>query len=433
MFILYDLVFLIVAIVHLPVYLLRGKFHKGFLLRLGILPRDLKLAGPIWIHAVSLGEALMMRNLVAELRKGYPQKKFVLSTVTATGNKIANSIAQEGDLVTYLPLDFSFIVRAVINKIKPSLFIIAETEIWPNLISCLRRKNIPIAVVNGRISDNSFKGYCLIKFILSPILNKVSLFCAQTQRDAQRLVLLGVSSDKIKITGNMKFDCQGRADNVNNTLELKQKLGLGSQEKLLVAASTHPGEEKIVLNIYQGLIRDFPGLRLLIAPRHPERTRKIEEIVNKFGFQAQRLSQLSGEPVSQLSRHTGTPAHRHTVFILDTIGQLIDYYALADIVFVGGSLVKKGGHNILEPAALGKPVLFGPQMSNFRDIAEMFLKNQAGILARNTQELKSKIRELLDNPGFAAQFSQRAQALILDNQGATQRNLELIKELLSHQ
>ena len=206
MFILYDLIFLVFTLIYLPIYLFRGKFHRGFLARLGILPKNLSLDRPVWIHAVSLGEAISTRGLVEELRKAYPHKKFALSTVTATGNKIAREISRTGDFVTYLPLDFSFTVKTVINRINPGLFIIAETEIWPNLIAHLSKKGIPIVTVNARISDSSFKGYSAIKPLIKPILNKISLFCAQADLDADRLKKLGVAADKIKVTGNMKFD-----------------------------------------------------------------------------------------------------------------------------------------------------------------------------------------------------------------------------------
>jgi len=413
---------------------------------LGILPRYLSLVNPIWIHAVSVGEAMAVRGLFSGLAKAYADKKFIISTVTSTGNKIAKSIARDNDLVTYLPLDFSFIVRKVIDKANPGLFIIAETEIWPNLISYLYKRNIPVVVVNGRISDNSFKGYMLIKFLLRPILNKVALFCVQTERDAQRLLKLGVYEDKVKVTGNMKFDIKDYTDSkktclpeqVRDYTDLKQKLGLEVKGKLFVSASTHPGEEEIILKVYKDLLRDYSSLRLLIAPRHPERAKEVEKTVLKNGFRPFRISQLNGQTGKWFDRLTiprtipsevEGRANGQTVFILDTIGQLMNYYAISDIVFVGGSLVKKGGHNILEPASLGRPVLFGPHMFNFRDIAELFLKNQAAILVHNQKELREKIKDLLSNSSLATQFCQRAQELILGNQGATQKNAGLIKNL----
>ncbi len=212
MFILYNLIYFAFIIIYLPIYLFRRKFHVGFKMRFGILPRGLELNKPIWIHAVSVGEAMAVQNLVKELRIAYPDKRFFISTVTPTGNKIARSIAKETDFVSYFPLDLSFIIRSFVDKVKPSLFIITETEIWPNLISYLYKKNIPVIVVNGRISDHSFKGYLSIKFLLKPILNKINLFCAQAHQDGERLMQLGVLQDRIKITGNMKFDLQDYTD-----------------------------------------------------------------------------------------------------------------------------------------------------------------------------------------------------------------------------
>ncbi len=420
MFIIYDLIFLVIAVIYLPVYLFRKKFHRGFLSRLGFLPKDLELNKPIWVHAVSVGEVMAVRRLVDELRNLYPDKKLVISTVTVTGNKIARDIAEEGDLVTYLPLDLSFIVRTVIDRVGPSLFVIAETEIWPNLISYLYRKNIPIVTVNGRVSNASFRGYASIKILLKPILGKISLFCVQTERDAKRLMHLGVAEDKIRITGNMKFDIKDYSDKIQDTTDYRLKLGLVSKHKLFVAGSTHAGEEEIILEVYKELQRDFPDLKLLIAPRHPPRCKDIARLISRFGFRSVFVSNLPFE----CSTCIASP-----VFILDTVGELISFYGIADIVFVGGSLIKKGGHNILEPASLAKPILFGPHMFNFRDIADLFLSNRAAIMASNQDELRTNIAELLNNPSKAIELGKHAQQLILQNQGATKRNVEYIKKV----
>ena len=404
MFILYNLIFLILAIIYLPIYLFKGKFHRQFFRRLGILPKGLELNRPIWIHAVSVGEVMLIKGLLQNLRQEFPGKRFVISTVTPTGNKIAQRIGSTSDFITYLPLDFSFTINYILDKIKPSLFIIAETEIWPNLVSSLYKRNIPTVIVNGRISDGSFRGYLMIKFLLRPILNKIEMFCVQTEVDCQRLMRLGVSETKIRVTGNMKFDAL--PESVKDA-DYKSKLGLKPEERLLVAASTHPGEEEIVLSAYKSLLFEFCDLRLLIAPRHPERAKEIEKLVLNNGFNRGRTD----------------------VFILDTVGELIFYYAASDVVFVGGSFVKKGGHNILEPAALGKPVFFGPHMFNFRDIAELFLKKKTGVLVHNAQELAAKIKYLLDNPSEKNKICQAAKQIILENQGATIRNLEILKDI----
>ncbi len=420
MFIIYDTIFLIFTLLYLPIFIFRKKYHPGFITRFGILPKTLDLDRPIWIHAVSVGEAITIKGLVENLRKIYPDKKFVISTVTATGNKIAQTIAKNDDFIIYLPLDLSFIIKKTIDKINPALFIIAETEIWPNLISYLSRKNIPIIIVNGRISDRSFTRYLAIKFLLKPILNKISLFCVQSERDAQRLIRMGLAENKAKITGNMKFDAAPYADKkVTGCMDLKTKLWLIPDGKLLVAGSTHPGEEEIILNVYKKLLVEFPKLRLLIAPRHPERAQDIADIATKFGFRTTFISRLPDK-----CETCATPP----VFILDLIGKLMDFYAIADIVFVGGSLVKIGGHNILEPAALSKPIIFGPQMFNFKDIADLFLENKACILVRDEEEMIQAMLSLLNNPIKIDDLGRRAQRLILENQGETERNLEYIKQ-----
>lgn len=418
MFIFYDLIFFIFMLACLPVYLLRGKFHRGFSRRLGFLPPGLNPDKPIWVHAVSVGEAFAVKALILELRKAYPRKKLVISTVTATGNKVAAGLAGPGDLVTYLPLDFSFITGAVIRKVRPCLFIIAETEIWPNLIRSLYKKNIPIVTVNGRISDSSYAGYRMIKPFIRPILNRIAQFCVQSSADGLRLQELGVDKDKIRVTGNVKFDMDLEALGGLNPSDYRNKLWLGADDKLLVCGSTHPGEEEQLIKVYKELLPGFPKLKLLIAPRHPERAREVAESAAKDGFMPVFISAISSACPSCISS---------PIFILDVIGELFNFYSGADIVFVGGSLVKTGGHNLLEPAALKKPVIFGPHTFNFRDITEMFLVNNAGVMVHDAGQLKAKIKELLEDPSFANELGERAYELISSNSGATRRNMEAIK------
>jgi 3-deoxy-D-manno-octulosonic-acid transferase len=257
----------------------------------------------------------------------------------------------------------------------------------------------------------------MIRILLKPILNKITLFCVQSQRDAQRFMHLGVATDKIQITGNMKFDLEPLAIKYDN-LNLK----LQDKERLWVCGSTHSGEEEMLLSAYASLSLEFPNLRLLIAPRHPGRACLVDRIIREHGFDPFRISQLTVMPPAQLKKQT--------VFVLDTIGQLFFFYGIADIVFVGGSLVKKGGHNILEPAALEKPILFGPHMFNFSDIAELFLSSQAALRVADKEELIARIKELLSNPDQAQSLGHRAKELIQKNAGSTQRNVALISRLL---
>lgn len=422
MWLFYDIIFFLISLAYFPRSLFKRKFHQGFCQRLGILPKELNLGRPIWIHAVSVGEALAVRTLVNDLRKIYPERKLVISTVTPTGNKIAQGISQEGDFVTYLPFDFSFMVRRVIEKVNPGIFILVETEFWPNIISTLYKKKIPIVVVNGRISDRSFRGYRMIKFLLKPLLRKISLFSVQTKRDAERLIALGAAESQIRVNGNMKFDTayswDAKAESVDR---YKCLMGLKMKDKLFIAGSTHPQEEEIILRVYTELKDEFPGLRLLIAPRHPQRVSEIENILSGYGFMPVRVSQLASWPVSQLNRQT--------VFILDTIGELAGFYRIADIVFIGGSFIRKGGQNLLEPASCAKPILCGPYMFNFRDIVDAFLERNACIQVRNQDELAEAIKDLLHNPYKIQELGNRASELVIQNQGATKRNLESIVKI----
>ena len=426
MFIFYDIIFILVFLFwYLPEYLFKGKFHSGFLMRLGIFPRQIRrgFSGKqtIWLHAVSVGEVLASRELLEGLRKEYPQSPIVISTVTPTGNAVARKIAAPQDIVIYLPLDISFIAAAAVRRINPFLVIIAETEFWPNLIGVLNKRGIPIITVNARISDGSFRGYGLIRFLIRPVLNKISFFCLQSETDARRLSALGASPEKLRVTGNMKFDnadYPALRDPATRDAEYKKRLGLGEKERLLTAGSTHPGEEEIILRVHKQLLKDFPELKLLIAPRHPERAGEIGKLALNYGFDPIVISKLQPSAIDyRLS----------TVFILDTIGQLTSFYAVSNIVFVGKSLVNKGGQNILEPAFFAKPILFGPHMFNFREITALYLANQAAVMVKDEEELLQKISFLLANPTEADRLGRAGKELLSRNQGATKRNLEFIK------
>ncbi|MCX5710004.1 MAG: 3-deoxy-D-manno-octulosonic acid transferase [Candidatus Omnitrophica bacterium] len=422
MFILYDLIFLIFAIVSLPVYLFKGKLHRGLLERLGFLPK-VAWSRPIWVHAVSVGEVMSVKGLIHEIKKSYPGKQIILSTVTATGNQVAKSIADTNIFLLYLPFDLSFIVNSVLSRINPSIFIIAETEIWPNLICALNKRKIPVMIVNGRISDASAKRYRPVRFLLKRIVNKIDLICAQSERDAKRFKeALGAKEERIRITGNMKFDFSLPVFQEGAQIKLRKEMTLHPTDKLLVCGSTRPGEEEVILRVYKELLREFKNLLIVIAPRHPDRSEEIVSIVSKSGFKAVKISHLPYECATCIA---------HPVFILDTIGNLLEFYKAADLVFVGGSLARTGGHNILEPAIFAKPVIFGPHMFNFRDIADLFLKENAGIMVRNDEELKKQVAFLLHSPQEAQALGERARQLIVKNQGATLRNIEQIRILVA--
>lgn len=460
MFILYDIIFAVFTLCYLSIYIFKNKFHPGFGMRLGFSPKALreKLKGqrPIWLHAVSVGEVAASIKLIEQLRVEFPDKEIVISTVTPTGNKVAASIAGDQISLIYLPLDFSFIVKRVVSIINPSILIIAETEIWPNLISVISKRGIPIVTVNSRISDSSFKGYRMLKFLIAPILNKINFFCAQAKIDADRLAALGVKADKIEVTGNMKFDNANigniSKDGGDYAKVYREKLRLRAEDKLLIAASTHPGEEEIILNIYKNLKSEFSSLKLLIAPRHPQRAKDVGKLAQEYWFAPLLVSQIKpssreacdlasgGEAIPYLKRDCFVTSpnqgflamtksglvNRQEVFILDTIGQLIYFYAASDIVFVGGSLIKKGGHNILEPAFFAKPIVFGPHIFNFRDMTALFLSVEAAMQAQDAGVLQENIKTLLVDSNKAALLGVRAKDLLEKNKGATAKNLKII-------
>ncbi|MBM3248956.1 MAG: 3-deoxy-D-manno-octulosonic acid transferase [Candidatus Omnitrophica bacterium] len=420
MTIIYDIIFILLHLLYLPFFIFRRKFHKGFLSRLGFLPKDIisKLKGNkhIWVHAVSVGEVLVASKLIDVLRQRWPDQRIVISTVTPTGNKIARSLAKENDSVIYFPLDFSFIVKHVIDLIKPTVFITAETEIWPNIISYLYAKKVPVIVINGRISKRSFSGYKKIRFLLRRTLRKIALFCMQTSEDAERIIYLGAPKNKVKVVGNLKFDEKFSEHSCDPSC-----LGLKEDDMLIIAGSTHHNEEEITFKVYREAIKNFPRLKLMIAPRHPERADAIADLISSNNFKVIRFSSIKNEKIN-------LAAYANYVFLVDTIGDLKSLYNLATLVFVGGSLVNKGGHNIIEPAYFSKPIIFGPHMSNFQDMADLFLKKNSVIQVKNEKELASAIKMLLENRTKRQQLGQDSRRIVDENKGATERTADLIKE-----
>jgi len=412
MYILYDLIFTFYVIFAFFYYLIKKKLHKEIVLRFR--PHiNAGLERPIWIHAVSVGEVKAAKNIYVLLKKSFPDKDIIISTVTPAGNIVAKSFISGQGQVIYLPLDYSFIVRRFVKIIDPGLFICIETEIWPNLIYFLHKRNIPIVMVNGRISQGSFAGYKLFRFFLSPILKKISIFCMQTESDAQRVIMLGAPSDRVVITGNIKFDLEPPTKVVS-----KLDLGLDSSCFLLIAGSTHRGEERILFEVYKELKNDFVNLKLLLAPRHIDRVKELEELAKQLGLETLRFSQR---------------ADRNSAFdimLLDTIGELAAIYSAGDIVFIGGSLVDKGGQNIIEPAMLSKPVIFGHNMSNFAQIKKIFLKEKAAIQVRDKAELKKALKSLLSDANSRKVIGKKASEIIAKNNGAARRTLDLISRFI---
>ena len=415
----YDISFFVFSIIYLPYLAVKGKAHKDFMQRFGKLSPDFKevsLRKPVWIHAVSVGEVLAVKNFVESFQKRFPKQKIILSTTTKTGNAVAGKVLNSDVLKFYFPLDFSFVVKRVVDFINPSILIITETEIWPNLILELSKRRLPIVLVNGRISDKSFKGYQKIKFFFEKILKKINLFCMQTTESAERIKALGAAPSSVRTTGNMKFDVRELSQ------QEKSMPNLELSDKLIVAGSTHAGEEEIVLEVYKELLEAFDNLKLLIAPRHINRAEAIKKKLEQYGFEGILMSQLEKRAHKALSKKT--------VLILDTLGELKHLYSLATIVFMGGSLIKRGGHNIIEPAISGKPIVFGPYMFNFKDMARSFLENNAAVEVKNKKALKETLQLLLKDENRRTALGRNAKGLIGKSRGATERNIDAVALLL---
>lgn len=434
--VLYDAMFIIFALFYFPYFLLKRKYHKDILQRLGIFEKDIfkdiAPSKPIWIHAVSVGEMKTAEILIEKIRQSHPSKKFVVSNTTQTGHKIAATSAKKGDAAIYFPIDLSFVVRRLIDLVNPSVFIVIETEIWPNLITELEKKGVPIVLVNGRISSKSFRRYRLIKPIMRDILNKISVFAMRTASDAERIKALGAPAERVQVTGNMKFDSifykNEKAEEKWPPIE-NRNVWLKESSRLVIAGSTHRGEDGRILHAYKILKRDYPDLALLIAPRHIERTNEVCALAEGAGFSAVKMSDVEkacGEVQDSIPSLYGD----NSVFLLDSIGHLSSLYRLATVVFMGGSLVPHGGQNFIEPAAYAKPVITGPHLHNFESERELFESNDAIEIVETDDELMNSFRRLLTDGEKRSSMGEKAKRIVSENMGSTARNIALVEKYL---
>lgn len=419
MMFLYNILFLIGFVLYLPVLLVKGKLHSGFIQRLGFLSTEIKyqlIQKPnIWVHAVSVGEVLAVVGLIDRLRAKHKDKRIVITTVTKTGYELARKKFPKEDMVLFAPLDFFWAVRQYIAAIRPEIYITAETEIWPNLLTTLARRDIPIAMVNGRISATSFYRYQRFRSLLQKVLRPVRIFCMQSSLDADRIISLGALPKNVMVAGSMKFDEVSPAETISIA-----KLGLGPDALVWVAGSTHPGEEKIILDVYKKLKPKFPLLDLIVAPRHIERVPEVSQLISANGFTAVCFSRIASEPVNA-----------DAVILIDTIGQLKALYSLATIVFIGKSLTGTGGQNLIEPAFYAKPVIVGPNMQNFEDITELFLESRSIIQIQGPEQLEAAVDRLLSDPQLRRALGERALKTVQKNQGATSRTEKILSSILT--
>jgi len=442
-----DFVYFIYIIIITPYYLfkfLTSRYHRqGLLERFGFVkfPDYDRQKRCIWLHAASVGEINATEVLIKNLRELYPDYEFVISTLTPSAQKLVKEKYPQMKSF-FFPIDLSLIVKKVLRQINPALIILIEQELWLNLIRISASKRIPIILLNGRITKHSAGRYRFIKPIISRIWNKISCFCVQNKEYFERFKALGIKSDKIRITGNMKYDslslpvCRSSSvspdvhpdvtsgDTRDKPVNYREMFGFKDDDLVLIAGSTHSPEEEILVDVYSMLKKDIANLRLIIAPRHSFRFDDVEKIIRSKGCECLRRSKLSAGNISGNVNSA--------IVLLDTLGELSKVYCIADVVFVGGSMIPRGGQSILEPAAAGKPILFGPDMSNFQEMADLLIRENAAVSVADKSALYQQLGRLLKEPAELKKMGQRAAIVISQYQGATIKNIEFIKNLLTH-
>ncbi|UCD70709.1 MAG: 3-deoxy-D-manno-octulosonic acid transferase [Syntrophobacterales bacterium] len=400
------------------------RYRRGLSQRLGIcykiVCKELGDKKPLWIHAASVGEVLVSLPIIKGIKQANPQLPILVSTMTASGNDMAKKRASGVKAITFFPLDHPWAARRTISLVNPRAFLVAETEIWPNFLMELGRKEIPIILFNGRISTRSLQWYKRFRFFIASPLAAISAFCMQSGLDAQRIIEMGADPERVTVTGNIKFDQPPPEITPQEKEALLQTLGLHVGQSILIAGSTHRGEDECMLKVLRRLSPEYPDLVLILAPRHLERVREVETLLKSEKIPWKRKSQLQAK---------GQRGGAH-VILLDTLGELSKIYSIGTLVFVGGSLVRVGGHNVLEPLFFAKPVLFGPFMDHFREISVEVLTRGAGFQVRDTEEMVLRAKTLLENSSLSTNMGKRGFEIIRDNRGATRKTLETIFRFL---
>ena len=411
MFSIYSFIYtLIIFFLFTPQYLkrpieLRRKWIRG---KLGSLP---EMDGSFWVHAVSVGEVNAAIQLLRRLRRQYPDVPVVLSTITDTGQKVASDKVPEGVSVVYLPFDISWILERSFRRVKPRMLIVLETELWPNIFRLSHKRNIPVIILNGRISEKSSRGYKKISFFMKKVFSYVTVFSMQSRLDAERLKVLGADEEKVRVSGNFKFDMEMSGEMPAWTAAIAGPV--------IVAGSTHRGEEELVLSAYLDNIGKFPELKLILAPRHPERFREVADLLREKKIPFVRRSELGacgieGKPFSE------------KVLLLDSVGELSSVYGMADIAVIGKSFLGIGGQNPLESAFWGKPILCGQHMENFPFMQEFY--DEGAAFEVGLTSLAKKIGTLLVNPDLARTAGEKAKALYASKSGAVEKALTIIEK-----
>ncbi len=421
MYIFYSILLLISFLIYIPLYFVRIKLIRRENLflreRLGFRLKDVNTKRKsIWIHAVSVGEVLSLQNLIKKIKERHPAWIIHFSTLTNTGMRVAKEKLVDADHIFFIPIDFTHVVRKFFNILKPRVFILAESEFWPNLLREAKKQTKGVLLINGRISPQSFKRYIRFKFFAKKILKNIDLFLVQTERDKENLEEIGVNSGLVEVVRNLKSEVNLPLLTKEELLSLKRDLSIPVTKIVIVAGSTRKGEERKLLEAYARARSMREDLLLILAPRRPERFDEVERICQDFRFKVMRRTLVS-------------PKTQWDVLILDTIGELAQFYALSDVAFVGGSLVPWGGQNLLEPAFCKKPIFFGPHMENFSFLAEKFVKSGAARIINRKEDLVEMF--LIQDEKFLEEMGKKAKETLNSLQGATEKTIKAIEALMA--
>ena len=398
-----------------------GKYRQGWGAKFfGRVPIRTGERRCVWLHAVSVGEVNLLKPLITAIEQRYPEWECVITTTTRTGYELARKKYAPRN-VCYCPLDFTWAVSAALRRLRPDVLILAELELWPNLISAAKRRGVSVAVVNGRLSRKSWQGYSRVKRWVAAWLKQIDLFVVQNKEYAERFVDLGAPAERVRVTGSMKFD-GAQSDRLNPlTQRLATLVDIQPDDVVFLAGSTQHPEEALAIETYKTLAAEHPQLRLMLVPRHPERFGEVADLLTRSGVRWQRRSEIERTGLDREAR----------VLLIDTVGELGGWWGTARLAFVGGSMGSRGGQNMIEPAAYGAAVSFGTETHNFRDVVGLLLGRDAATVVRNGRELTHWVRRCLADPKFVEQQGQTARQLVFEQQGATNKTLEQLAPLFT--
>lgn len=424
---LYNIAAIIIVILIIPMFMVRSVREKGFVERirqsLGFFPEHaldkVEKKDCIWVHAASVGEIVATSPLIKEFRKEFPKSPILVSVVTTSGYEMANRIIKDADAIIYFPLDLPWLAGHVLRRIRPRVFLPVETELWPNFLRTARKIHVPVMMVNGRISDKSVKQYKHLHSLLRNMIGTVKLFAMQSPIDAEYIMRLGAPQELVTVTGNTKFDQTYTDVSPEEKQKIIEEMGLSKNDGIFLAGSTHRGEEEAVLQAFKAVRETHPHARLVIAPRELLRTMEVVHLCRKAGFSVTTRTKLQNEA-----------PQGEDIVILDTIGELGKVYSIGDVVFVGGSLVPHGGHNILEPAAHGKAIIVGSHMFNFKDTYALFKNRDACLTVKNGEELAKQVTRLFDEPEHRHRMEEETRAIVRENKGASRKSAILLHQML---